>query len=351
MRGIIIIITLTISASAESQNLVPDPGFEIMTKTPSREDNSIRCTSNWINPVVSAGDYYNRASDSKFTGVPRNEFGFQEPHSGNGYAGICIQNDLIEYVETKLTSRLIKGKQYLIEFYICKSENRLGSVNEFGVLFTDKMEFGYEKTGIPFKPIVNFVNPNGYTDNKEWTKLTAAYTAEGFEFAFILGYFNYDQTKVNKWKAHYYIDDVSITLINDEKSIISILPAKDSIKEFQPIIGETITLKNIFFSPNKSDLLPESFEELNKLADKLLKNINTSIEIYGHTDNVGKEEENKKLSEARAKAVAGYLTSKEISQDRITCRGFGSTKPIASNETEDGKQQNRRVEFIINNKK
>ena len=160
-----------------------------------------------------------------------------------------------------------------------------------------------------------------------------------------------------KGKAHYYIDDVTIVPVYEDtipsNSIkempISSPQLKDSIKQtFTPIIGKSITLKNIFFNSNKSELLPASFEELNNLANYLLKSTNTFIEINGHTDNTGIEEENKKLSEARAKAVAEYLSTKGISKNRIHYFGYGSLKPIATNTTDDGKQQNRRVEFVIN---
>jgi outer membrane protein OmpA-like peptidoglycan-associated protein len=74
------------------------------------------------------------------------------------------------------------------------------------------------------------------------------------------------------------------------------------------------------------------------------------ITIIGNTDNTGNEEKNRILSEARAKAVAEYLTSKNIDKSRIKYTGYGSSKPIASNDTEEGKQQNRRVEFIISSR-
>lgn len=341
-----------------AQNLVPDPGFEIMQKTPSKDDNGIRCTSNWVNAVLTGGDYYNTAAKSKILGVgaPRNIFGYQQPHSGNGYAGICIQKDMVEYVETKLTSPLKKGQTYLIEFYICRAEHRLHHVDEFGVLFTTKMLWGAEKTGISIKPPVDFVNPNGYKDTKKWTKLSATYTAEGSETVIILGHFNYDKKKRTKGKAHYYIDDVSIIPVNDETNISAnteeIKPLEtrpDSIpKVLSPKLGETITLKNIFFEINKSELLPKSFFELDKLVQYLTTSSNTTIKISGHTDNTGNEDQNKILSEARAKSVAEYLIAKGIEKRRISFIGYGGTKPIATNDTDNGKQQNRRVEFVIN---
>ena len=72
------------------------------------------------------------------------------------------------------------------------------------------------------------------------------------------------------------------------------------------------------------------------------------LEIHGHTDNVGEDEYNMKLSERRASAVVNYLIQNGISSSRLEYKGFGSSKPIASNDTEEGRQENRRVEVYIN---
>jgi outer membrane protein OmpA-like peptidoglycan-associated protein len=86
---------------------------------------------------------------------------------------------------------------------------------------------------------------------------------------------------------------------------------------------------------------------LNILLEYLQNNTDKTIQISGHTDNTGKETDNLLLSENRAKAVADFLISKGIAKNRITTNGYGSSKPIADNNTEDGKQRNRRVEFVV----
>lgn len=107
-----------------------------------------------------------------------------------------------------------------------------------------------------------------------------------------------------------------------------------------------IVLNNVFFENNKAVLPKESFSELDKLAVRLKKN-QMKIEIRGHADGKGDEQKNQKLSEERAKAVVDYLVSKTINPERLFYKGLGSTKPIASNETEEGRKKNRRVEFVI----
>ena len=158
--------------------------------------------------------------------------------------------------------------------------------------------------------------------------------------------------------AYYYIDDVSVVEITDstpcncnqQKTDTLPLVAIQPIEKLNPLtpkIGEKTIFKNLVFETNKSEILPLSYEELNKLADYLIKNIQLKIEVSGHTDNVGKEEDNQLLSEARAKAVATYLISKGIVQERINYKGYGSKQPVATNETEQGRMLNRRVEFFL----
>lgn len=112
-------------------------------------------------------------------------------------------------------------------------------------------------------------------------------------------------------------------------------------------VGSKIILKNIFFDFDKATLRPESTNELERLT-KLLQDVPTlKIEIGGHTDSKGADDYNKKLSDNRAKAVVEYLVSKGISVSRLTSMGYGEEQPIATNDTEEGRQLNRRTEFKI----
>ncbi|RFS14437.1 OmpA family protein [Emticicia sp. C21] len=108
-----------------------------------------------------------------------------------------------------------------------------------------------------------------------------------------------------------------------------------------------IVLHNIFFDSGKADLKPESFFELDKL--KLLLEINPKIkvEISGHTDNVGKDTDNLSLSQKRAEAVVNYLIGKGVSATNVKAVGYGETRPIAGNDTEENRQFNRRIEMKI----
>lgn len=112
-------------------------------------------------------------------------------------------------------------------------------------------------------------------------------------------------------------------------------------------VGNSVVLKNIFFETDKSTLKPESEIELNKLKEFLINNPSLKIEIGGHTDIEGSHDYNQVLSEDRAKAVFEYLTSKGITAERLSYKGYSFDKPIADNETLEGRAKNRRTEFKI----
>jgi len=105
--------------------------------------------------------------------------------------------------------------------------------------------------------------------------------------------------------------------------------------------------ENLIFETNKAVIKEISFPYLDELSKVLVSQPNWKLHLVGHTDNVGKDEYNLDLSKRRALAVKKYLVSKNISPDVISTDGKGKTMPIASNETEEGRAKNRRVEFLI----
>ena len=116
----------------------------------------------------------------------------------------------------------------------------------------------------------------------------------------------------------------------------------------QPIeVNASIILKNIFFETNKFQLDPKSQAELDKIVQLLNDNPTLKIEISGYTDNVGKPSDNLSLSNNRAKSVVTYLIGKGIAAQRVAAKGYGETKPVADNTTEDGKAKNRRTELKV----
>jgi outer membrane protein OmpA-like peptidoglycan-associated protein len=112
-------------------------------------------------------------------------------------------------------------------------------------------------------------------------------------------------------------------------------------------VGQVVRLNNVFFDFDMTELRSESFSELDRVLEFMNENPNVVIQIEGHTDAKGTDEYNQRLAGGRITSVEAYLESKGIAADRIVTKSYGESVPIADNETEEGRQQNRRVEFKI----
>ena len=151
--------------------------------------------------------------------------------------------------------------------------------------------------------------------------------AQGEEYAFSIACDNY----------LFYSENFSTETQNQEKQIF-LTPIK---------AGESIVLKNIFFETNSHSLLASSTAELNTLTELMQNNPKLKVLIEGHTDNVGNAEHNQILSQQRAEAIVSYLTEKGIEPSRLQAKGYGFSRPIATNDTEEGRALNRRTEIKI----
>lgn len=147
---------------------------------------------------------------------------------------------------------------------------------------------------------------------------------------------------------HLILDTLANTLAEPFTYIAELVPIAlpdtnaDLIPETEPVI-----LKNIFFETGSATLLQKSNAEIEKLVGLLEKNENLKIKITGHTDNVGQESDNLTLSEDRAQAVYDALVRKSIDPIRLSYQGIGEKEPIDTNETDEGRQANRRTEFVV----
>ena len=157
--------------------------------------------------------------------------------------------------------------------------------------------------------------------------------------------------------AYYYIDDISVVCLGCKDSADEIPVLQDTLTVTSaPVhtplgdslqVGATFVLRNIFFDFDKATLLQQSYNELQQLLTFLQIHPQMRIEVRGHTDGHGSIDYNQRLSENRAKAVVDFLVSKGVEEKRLQYRGYGKSMPVASNATEEGRAQNRRVEFRI----
>jgi outer membrane protein OmpA-like peptidoglycan-associated protein len=134
----------------------------------------------------------------------------------------------------------------------------------------------------------------------------------------------------------------NLTILTTQQDTLFIYPILELLQTKKNYI-----LNNIYFKLNSSELEPESYTAIDAIFTMLQANPQARIQINGHTDNTGNAAKNLTLSEARANSVAQYLISKKIDKNRIVVKGFGSQKPIADNNSEEGRFRNRRVEFEI----
>ena len=127
--------------------------------------------------------------------------------------------------------------------------------------------------------------------------------------------------------------------------------ANHGCPEIKPEIRKKVdtTAHQLYFVSGKATIMPASYKAMNELAAILKSDQTLHLEIDGHTDNTGKAESNIKLSQQRADAAKTYLVNKGIAADRISTQGFGSTRPIASNKTKEGRAKNRRIEMKLSN--
>lgn len=356
MKQLILFFFILSNVALPSQNLVVNPSFEDYFDCPRDMSLFHRNVKDWTIPNKGTTDYFNSCSEKMGF---KNFNGYQEARTGNGYAGIYVyfKKDYREYVQGSLKSTLERGKKYQIKFYISLAENSRYALKALGIMMTTEKfntstsnsfihaeHFAKRIPNMKYRPIFN---KTFYDDDKKWMEVSFTYTAGGFENYFALGNFNRnsetDTSKARKSKyesfSYYYIDDISIELLEKEAEV--------TIEKPEIKTDEIYTFKNVLFEFDNAELLDVSVEELNLLYKHLSTNQNLHVEIYGHTDHIGLETRNQELSVQRAKAVSDYLTEKGLDSNRITSYGFGSTQPISDNETDEGRQKNRRVAFKL----
>ena len=383
MKKIVFTIALFfVMTNGFTQNLVPNPGFEKKVCCPSVYS-MFYCVQDWIAPTKGTTDYYSSCElkhDSPIVKTPTNFFGHQKTVDGIAYAGLYVfyNLDYREYILTKLTKPLDKGKVYHVNFWVSLADTAGVAVNSIGIAFLDTIYKKKQFTQINDVSFSRLYNSDSsfITDKKNWTLLSMDYTARGGEEVILIGnFYNNENTdtisvqdsstnEFDLYDAYYYIDAVCVglkkedgtcTCINNGEPVVINDSNYVQLKSFQPNetednrpkVGDIVILKNIEFDFNKSTLRPSSNLELNDLYELLQKNPALEIIINGHTDNLGSGEYNQQLSESRALSVYAWLIQKGINSSRLDFKGYGKMKPIAKNDTEEGRQENRRVEFEV----
>ena len=332
----------------ELKNLIPNSSFENFRK----KSTSIKAAIPWTQ--IASVDYYQDVIKNDTTSE-------KGARTGNCYAGLRFQKKYKEFLQVRLAEPLHRSYKYQFEVYIRLAYWSNATLRSFGAYFG---KAGFKNSQqIKREFTVDSIAKKGSLDgNFHWFKITGVYTAEGGEKYITIGNFstniNKDLVRDNIFRfnfkeAYYFIDDIALYQMKMEEQVKTVIVGsetyeKDSVLQVKADIkvGERVDLKNIHFEKSHSYITPESYLELNKLVQYLFRNPNMEIRINGYSDNSGSSAKNLKLSEARARIVFEYLITKGV-QNKMYFKGFGSKSPIASNETEEGKAKNRRVEFEI----
>jgi outer membrane protein OmpA-like peptidoglycan-associated protein len=359
-------------------NLVPNPGFEEYLKPTCGWTQDVeKFNSNlagWNSPTQTTPDLFSTKNDPECWGHPSGHSkGKQSTRTGHGMAGVKIYGKgntptfWHEYLQTELSEPLQAGVRYIAECWVLRAVRSNEASNNIGLLLTDTPISTRDCLPLYITPTVN---EDKMVKKSAWHKVSGVFEARGGERYVLIGNFYGDQVTTHEKLpdgergAYYFIDDVNVR-IAPPGSALSPQPKESlpppprpvpvqhassntvDIHAIEPAVGTRVRLDNVQFDFDKATLKPGYEKELEKLVDLMTDFPFLRVEIEGHTDDEGSDAYNLKLSDDRAKAVADHLLKKKISQDRVTWKGYGESKPLKPNDSEENRAINRRVEFRV----
>ncbi len=336
MRIILLLTLILFIEALHSQNLVKNSSFE-----------EGMCPTNYSQISKSkywkgfSSDYYKSCPKEKYItkkmSTPYNISGYQEARTGIAYAGLVSP---VELLQTKLIEPLKRDSVYYIEFFVNLSDSSSYAIWDIGLYFSNKT-FNYSWGSEILDTIIPQIRNEKHsylTDTVNWDKVSGFYIANGNENILTISSFNknYENelssaliiNKNAKRKRYYFVDDVYVGRV--PKNLLYKIP------DVEYETDEYVIQKNI---SNQLDII----------ANYLTQNNNININIVGYTDNKGAKNYNVELSKKRADAVKQYLIEQGVNNNRVHSRGEGSSKPISTNTTSEGRKKNRRIEIYFFN--
>lgn len=369
-----------INATDTMPNLVPNPGFEKYNRLACRWTQKIHKFNEWNykwrSATFTTPDHFSTETDRECWSHPANRTdGKIAPHNGACMMGLKswgLGNTPTywhEYLEVELNEPLQAGVRYVAEFYTVRHNLSSDASNNLGMHLSDTLIATRDRLPLYLTPQVNETQ---LIKGNKWRRVRGVFEAHGGERFLLIGNFYSDEFTLREKQpegergAYYFIDDVNVRIApagtplseKPERSVPpppKILVPKDiptptttvAIPKMAPRIGTSMILENIEFEFDKATLVGNSSIELRELANLLIDFPNMRVEIQGHTDNQGSDDYNLRLSQERAKSVADWLVDHKVRKGQITHKGYGETRPITSNDTEEGQAKNRRVQFVI----
>jgi outer membrane protein OmpA-like peptidoglycan-associated protein len=334
---------------------------------------------NWQTSNHGTTDVFSTCANNH-VGVPKNYNGYQKAKDGYNYVGCYFytkdNKNYREYIQGELKTKLKKGKKYEVSFYISLADISDYAIKNIDFYFSNRNVIAGTSKTISINKmsryrdfILHFYkieNDKYYRDKTNWINIKKTITAKGYEKYITIGNFEKDKN-IKKVKvkrkdqkiAYYYIDLVSVkeVEIKENKPKLNIEAKKnmhhksnkDSILK-QPLLklNKTYIFKNVTFDFNSSVLKEKAKIEIEYIYHILItKDVKNKIIISGHTDNIGDAIFNQNLSEKRAHSVMQYFIELGLKPSRISAIGYGKSKPLIKNSSEENRSKNRRVEFKL----
>jgi len=358
-------------------NLVANPGFEETvrlyckwTTDPAKFNTNM---GSWSSPTQTTPDHFSTHSDPECWSHPsKHSSGKDSPHGGSAMVGIKTYGKgntptyWHEYIQSELPVPLVAGQRYIAECWTRRAFRSNEASNNIGIAFINSPISTRDCLPLYLTPNVN----EEKVEKSAWHKVSGVFDATGEESYILIGNFYGDEKTAHEKQpqgergAYYYIDDVNVRLAPPGTELTpkpkesvppppkKVVPDHSSTKvvdihEVEPAIGTRVRLDNVQFDFDKATLLPGYEEELEKLVDVLTDYPFVRVEIEGHTDDQGSDAYNETLSNDRAKAVADFLIKKKVEKERVSWKGYGESKPLKPNTSEENRAVNRRVEFRV----
>ena len=387
----IVAVLMSVAVSAQDvENLVPNGSFESVDKKPKRLG-KIESATGWVSPTGIRADLF---VDTKIEdiAVPYNIYGKEEAKDGTNYAGIVgfSYGDKMarSYLMTKLSAPMKKGTKYCVKVNISLAEASKYASNNIGAIFSKKA-FGTDSkiSIIEDVSLLHWENEiTTFTGRYNWTEICGMYTAQGGEKYITIGNFDSNEdTRNERMKkdpkqkdikvsqiiaAYYYIDDVSVVLVDTEKGEECDCASDGAGEDFSTLIyqrlftpednatqEDIVQMQQVYFAMGKSQLTTEGEQSLDLVAEYLKANPSQKVQLLGH-ENAAEEELGLEkdiyadLDIKRIGTVMTYLMEAGIEESRMIATAKGSEtrneQEMSEADDEELKQaKDRRVEFVL----
>lgn len=372
----------------EGVNLVQNGSFEEMDKKPKRLG-KIDAANGWVSPTGVRADVFIDGKSEEI-GTPLNIYGKEDAKDGENYAGIVAysfgQKVPRSYATVKLNSPMKKGMKYCVEYYVSLAECSKFAINTVSAKFSKKSYGTDTKLPIYDEASISPFSEEPLTARYNWTKVCGVYTAEGGEKWLTMGNFNSDEdTKNNSLRmkkekdwdfkvdeiaaAYYYIDDISVRLIDEEKGQKCECEDGQDLKTYSTTVYEKSVVLNdemtdvqkieahqLYFAFGKDKLSTEGEDALNLIAEIMKANAGLVLQINGFNnpeeDEVGRENDYyADMDVKRIGAVMKYLMDAGIEESRMMSNPQGGDTPspdITSADDDDLRMaKSRRITFKV----